>query len=585
MTGKPIVFFDPHQGIWPHAFPEALVASAIKQSGAEVIYATCDGLLAAGCYVMSAHGLKHSAPEASRRAVCTMCRKRRDALVSGLGVRSVSIDSLVSAEDQSKAADFANSVGREDIVSLDVDGFKVGRISLHETIIHHKLTALEELTSDSMDEFRVNLLNVMLALRATQALLKTLRPARIVSYNTHASTNYVMMLAAEKAGVPTFGLHAGGNMSNRFASLYVFRQDIVKLYKDWIANFDQSWGSLPTTRKGMRAASSHFLALTAGKTLWVYSAPKRSKYFDVRAHYGVASHQKILLATLSSYDELFSSQMMGIMDSPPLMFPSQVEWMRHLIDHVAQRPDLFLIIRVHPRELPNLRDKVHSTHAKKLAELLVDLPNNVRVNWPKEGISLYDLIPQVDVGLNGWSSTGKEVALLGVPVVLFTGDILFYPASLNRLAKNQPDYFQCIDEAIESGWSFERVRQVFRWLAVEYTLGTIDISDRFVYKEGARSLIRRAMGRLRRTLAYRFEASRLHRRLATSADLAKVILEDASVVDLQVSQQGRLDAAEEDRLLRQEVKTIVEVVYGQIPHGVSNAIDSLRRETGAKARV
>lgn len=510
-----------------------------------------------------------------------MCRKRRDALADGLGAKVVTMDSLLPQGVKEEMTAFVETIKVADIMGLEVDGFKVGRIAMHETIIHFKLTALEETTAEAMMEFRVKLLHVLLSLRVTQALVEKLLPSRILNYNTNLSSNHIMMLAAERAGVPTFGLHAGGNMGKRLSSLHVYRQDMVKLFKNWMNRFDREWAQLPTTAAGIRDAAMHFAALTSGKTLWVYSAPKQKMHFDVRGHYGIGANQKVLLATLSSYDELFSSQTLGIIDTPRLMFPTQIEWMQSLINHVTERPDLFLLIRVHPRELPNLRDNLHSNHAKKLAEVLVDLPPNVRINWPQEGISLYDLLPQVSVGLNGWSSTGKELAVMGIPVVLFTGDILFYPSSLNSLASDRGDYFRRIDEALQNGWSFERIRQVFRWLAVEYTLGTIDISDRFTYTEGARSWFRRAIGKLRRTFAYRFEASRLSRPMIQGQTFARVILDNASLIDMNITQQGRLDVAEEDRLIRQEMKGIVQSKFSQVPPGASANIDSLREATGA----
>jgi hypothetical protein len=580
MKSSPVVVFAPYSAIWSHALPEALAASALKQAGTEVIYVPCDGMMVESCAAMSAQRITSRSPLEERQALCGMCRKRRDALSDGLGGKVVTMDSLLGAGVRNEMAALVEQVKVEDIFDLEVDGFKVGRIALHETIIHFKLTALDEMTDEALADFRVKLLHVLLSLHVTKALVEQLSPARILNYNTHLSTNYIMMLVAERSGVPTFGLHAGGNMAKRLSSLYVFRQDMVKLYKDWKAHFENHWAQLPTTAAGVRDAALHFTALTSGKTLWVYSAPKKNNYFDVRIHYGIATEQKVLLATLSSYDELFSMQTMGVIDVPPLMFKTQVEWMQHVIDYVAKRPDLFLLIRVHPRELPNLRDKLHSTHAKKLAEVLVNLPPNVRINWPQEGISLYDLLPQVDVGLNGWSSTGKELALMGIPVVVYSEDILWYPSGLNIMAKDRNDYFRRIDQALCEGWSFDRVRQAFRWLAVEYTLGTIDISDRFTYKEGARSLFRRAIGKLRRTFAYRFEASRLNIPMKHGQNFAKVILDDVSLIDLNIAQQGRLDAAQEDRLIRQEMKHIVQSLYKRVPIGASTNIDSLRAATG-----
>ncbi len=585
MASQRVVFFAPFSGIWPHAYPEALVASSMKQEGAEVIYVTCDGLFAAGCAVMDSHGMAHTASEAQRKAVCRMCRRRQDALVSGLKVERVSLDSFVPDEARRECQDFARDLPRESISTVELDGFKVGCIGLHETLLHFKLTSLDELNEDSLADFRRRLYNVLLSLRATSGMLAKLKPHRIVGYNTHVSVLYIMMLAAERAGVPTFGMHAGGNMSNRFGSLYLFRSDMVRLYKQWITDFEEKWRNLPATRAGIESGASHFSALTSGKTVWVYSAPKKPEYLDVRAHFGIRPDQKVLLAMLSSYDELFSSQVMGVMPEHKLMFNSQVEWLEFLLKHLASRPDLFLIIRVHPRELPNQRDSIHSNHARRLEEALRDLPANVRINWPQEKISLYDLIPHVDVGLNGWSSTGKELAHLGVPVVLYNKEILYYPSSLNSLASDPTDYVAKIDAALASGWSFDRVIQVFRWLGLEYALGTVDIRDGFSFGEGRRSFFRRAMGKLRRMFAYRLQASRLGRRLRNHAVISRTILEGVDIIGLQYERQGGLTSAEELSVIRAEMRKMVESVYAQVPPGRSANIDALRQATGARVEA
>jgi hypothetical protein len=571
-----VLFYSPYAGLWPHALPEALVAGALQRNGAEVVYAVCDGMYSEGCIVMSAYRLSGDSDATARERVCRRCRKQRDLLAQQLGVRTVVIDSLLDAQSTDQIRSIVNEVTIDNLETFLYEGFPIGRYAIHETIIHHKLTSLSEMTEAAVEDFRLKLKHVLRTIFVGEKLLELVSPDRIVMYNTHISTNFALMNLTEKAGIPTFGLHAGGNMSDRFATLYVFRKDMVVLFQDWMRRFIQNWNALPTTAQGIRNATIHFLALTTGQTVWVYSAPKSAKHFDVREYFGIKPKQKVLLATLSSYDELYSSQMMGVMDTYPLIFSNQVEWIREVISFVKQREDLFLIIRVHPRELPNLRDAVHSRHAQMLADELKELPKNVRVNWPSDGISLYDLIPLVDVGLNGWSSAGKELAMLGVPVVIYTKDILFYPHTLNLLAKDRSNYFECIEKALAEGWSFERAKQVYRWLAVEYTLGTLSINDKFVLKEGARSFWRRAFNRLKRIITQRFEARKVREQLREEGKLVRSIMEDASIVDLQLNEQTRLSDEEEMTLLREEMGKILSTVYPNTPIGYSNTIDNLR---------
>ena len=77
-----------------------------------------------------------------------------------------------------------------------------------------------------------------------------------------------------------------------------------------------------------------------------------------------------------------------------------MDWIKFTVEWVSSRPDLFLIIRVHPREFPNKRESVTSEQAIALSKFFEHLPKNVAINWPSDSISLHDLIRITDVGLN-----------------------------------------------------------------------------------------------------------------------------------------------------------------------------------------
>lgn len=570
-----VMFFSPYAGIWLHAMPEALVASALGRQGVNVVYAVCDGMYSDGCYVMSAYGVSGDSGVAVRNRVCRHCRKQRDLLIKNLDCQVVVVDALLDSQSSEKIHSIMNEVSLGNIETFEYEGVPVGRYAIHETILHHKITALSELTDDSLRDFFLKLKHVLMTYFVGKKLLEQISPNRVVAYNTHISTNYTLMKMAEGRGVPTFGLHAGGNMSDRLATLYVFRQDMVVLYRNWMQQFMQKWSALPVNASCIRNATQHFLALAAGKTAWAYSAPKSRKYVDVKQRFGIRPGQKVLLATLSSYDELYSSQVMGVMGSYSMLFSTQVEWMREVIAYVKQRSDLFLIIRVHPRELPNKRDSAHSTHARMLANELNGLPSNVCVNWPADGISLYDLIPQVDVGLNGWSSAGKELSMLGVPVVIYTKDILYYPYSLNILASDKAHYFKCIETALSDGWSFDRARQVYRWLAIEYTLGTVSINDKFGAKEGG-ALWYRVLNRIKLSVYKRFEAKGLRSSLKEEKKFFDIIMDGADPVVLQLADSPSFSSEEEMEAICRDISQLLDALYPNIPAGYSKVIDGLR---------
>jgi hypothetical protein len=205
---------------------------------------------------------------------------------------------------------------------------------------------------------------------------------------------------------------------------------------------------------------------------------------------------------MGSYDEEVAAEMVGARKHhlAPL-FATQVEWIKALVNFIATRPDMFLLVRVHPREFPNRRDPALSQHARVLQQVLQGLPSNAAVNWPADGISVYDLADATDVFLNSWSSVGKEMSLLGIPVVIYSDQLAFYPADLNYLGMTLDSYFGAIEKALADGWSSERVRQSYRWAALEFVRACVFLGDSYPEVEHrVRSLPVKVVDRLRRCI-------------------------------------------------------------------------------------
>jgi hypothetical protein len=190
--------------------------------------------------------------------------------------------------------------------------------------------------------------------------------------------------------------------------------------------------------------------------------------------FNVPANAKLLVATLSSHDELFAAQQAGFVAPAETAFPSQIEWIDWLADYVAQRQDLFLLIRVHPREFPNKREiaGIVSDNARRLQAHLADLPPNCAVNWPSQKVSLYDLAKEADIFLNAWSSAGREMGLLGLPVVEWAAPLLLYEPQVDLCARDPADYGRKISLALQRGWNADAIRSMYRWCVLEYELST-----------------------------------------------------------------------------------------------------------------
>jgi hypothetical protein len=209
---------------------------------------------------------------------------------------------------------------------------------------------------------------------------------------------------------------------------------------------------------------------------------------------------------------------------------------------------------------------VKSEHARLLEEAFEELPRNAVVNWPADGVSLYDLAEIADVFLNAWSAAGKEMSLLGLPVVLFSAQQQVYPPDLNYVGSSAHDYFAKIEQALAEGWSTERMRATYRWYALEYERATIDIRESFPQSLARRDaqprrLLDRILTRISVRLKWRMDCL-LRRRLAAGGLINQIIAEGHdSLLDVCDWTSCGVSLEQETRALRHQVGRLLRALY------------------------
>lgn len=575
-----ILFFAPHSALWVHAFPEALVAEALQQGGHEIVYVTCGRLFAAHCVAMNAAGVRIDAADADKQKVCDRCDAHKRLIRNKFGFQGYDLADKVTPEDRRTARQLAVEVSRDGFLDFEMGGIAIGRIALYEFLLNRKKSSLD---FDDLEwsHFRQYLENSLLCFFGARRVLDAERPQRLVVYNSLYSVNRVMCELAEARGIPTYFLHAGHNLSNRLQTLLVGRRNGFEYYRYMIAAWPE-FKDRPCDAALMHRIGDHFMVLFRGQSVFGYSAASEALTQSIRQRFSVAAGQRIVVATMSSYDERFAAEAVGVITvTHDLPFPRQVDWINALKDYVVGRPDLFLIVRVHPREFPNRREQVKSEHARFLEAALTDLPENVAVNWPTDNISLYDLVNETSVFLNAWSAVGKEMSLLGVPVVIHAPELVAYPADLNYCATTREGYFRQIERALDEGWSVERSRMTFRWLAMEYGYGLIDIGDGYRQSEfPSRSFVQRATRRLLRIFdplyVARRDCARRPDHLAAATTINS-IFENLHHTPLSVEVPGtRASIEEETRALRIELGRIAGMISDVgAPAGIPLAKDRL----------
>jgi hypothetical protein len=141
---------------------------------------------------------------------------------------------------------------------------------------------------------------------------------------------------------------------------------------------------------------------------------------------------------------------------------SMEEWLERTLQYFAGRPDVQLVIRVHPGE-----KLIHGqSMVDVINRVLPKLPEFIHVIKPEEDVNTYDLIAAADLGLVYTTTVGLEMAMSGIPVIV-VGDTHYrqkgftldpdswvrYFKTLKAVFENPAEH-RLTDEQIDLAWAY-----------------------------------------------------------------------------------------------------------------------------------
>ena len=124
-------------------------------------------------------------------------------------------------------------------------------------------------------------------------------------------------------------------------------------------------------------------------------------------------------------------------------FPCMIDWVLQTIEYFAKRPDLQLLIRVHPAEVRHGM-KSQQPIIDEIQKVFPELPQNVLIIPPESSISTYAVMMQCDSVLIWATKTGLELAAMGLPIVV-AGEAWARNKGFTMDASSVEDYLKILD--------------------------------------------------------------------------------------------------------------------------------------------
>lgn len=324
----------------------------------------------------------------------------------------------------------------------------VKQVSLYDT----QYTLQVEDVDLSCDIYRLRAERNEAAARAALAWLQSNRPDVVIVPNGTIQELGVVYRVARHLNIPSVTYEFGDQRQRIWLAQ---NGEVMRQETDALWNARQE---TPLTPDQMERLQGLFMARQRAALwenfarLWQDTPPQGGE--QARAELGLDGRPVVLLATNVLGDSLTLGRQ--------IFSSSMAEWISRTVQYFTGRPDVQLVIRVHPGEILTRGLSM----AAVVRSVLPELPEHIRLIEPKDKLNTYDVIEVADVGLVYTTTVGLEMAMAGLPVVVtgkthyrgrgFTYDPdswVSYYKTLGQILENPPA-FRLTREQVERSWQY-----------------------------------------------------------------------------------------------------------------------------------
>jgi hypothetical protein len=423
-----ILVFSPFSAIWRHSILETRLIQVISSSKKfEVVSVGCGGLFPMDCSARNYLRRGDVFSLENSKEGCKKCCQSREIITDFIPAKKLNLIDFSNDSDLAAIEDLVQNFDVADALKFSFKHLPIGERALFEVVLKYKKRTLK-LNTEEYEEWKSVVSNMMLLVTPAMRILDQEKPDAVVTFNAQYGIPGIFAEIAIKMGIKTYSM--SGSVSPNEISGAISIWDWEKYKTQNPALFE--WPGVQKIRslnpEEIRRYSRHRAYIETGLSPWTYSQKKMNR--STYEAFNIKKSHKIVLAVVSSEDEIFASRVAGLLPlhrTQSSVFKSQLEWIDFLIKHYADNSDTHLIIRLHPREFPNKRENQISEQSDVWAAYFRDLPDNVHLDHPKNGFSLYDHFNHITMLTTGWSSSGVEALSYGIPVVTYDQNLLGYP--------------------------------------------------------------------------------------------------------------------------------------------------------------
>ncbi len=429
---------------------DMVLAIALTLRGARVSFLLCDGALTA-CEQCTFKMFKSpwQFVEAGPSNHCQACFGAGDSTYGALGLPVLKYSDFLTKGDKKSASRLAQKTPMADIPDFKFRGLSAGE---HAAAGALRFFARGDLSQEETAE-------PVLRRYFEASLLTAMAMGRLLASRSFRCLSFHHGIYIPQGIIGEVARQSGVRIANWVVAYR--KQRFIFSHGDTYHHtlVDEpvgTWDSISWTEKIQQQAMEYLKSRWQGSQDWIYFHENPTEDIErIRQELHFEKSQpSILLLTNVIWDAQLHYRANA--------FLNMLDWIEQTIRYFSKRPDLNLIIRVHPAEI---RGGIPSRQlmAEEIARLFPALPENIRIIGPEKDVSTYALALDCDTAIIYGTKTGVELTSIGIPVIV-AGEAWIRNKGLTDDATSPESYFRLLDALPK----LQRLPEVTKMRALKY---------------------------------------------------------------------------------------------------------------------
>lgn len=392
-------------GNLPAVTLEALLAVALTVRNANVTVLLCDGILPACllCDIDWYRDERRFAARGPQASHCSDCFSLTSRLYERLGIPVLRYSAFVSEADLQELERISASVPRDEIENYKHDEIAVGEHALAGALRFYARATLS-------DEYSETVLR-----RYFKAALITAHAVRrLLAVNPVDCAVFDHGIYVPQGVIGEVARHHGVRVVNWHVAYrkrcFVFSHHDT-YHHTLMSEPTSNWENIEWTPETEKEILEYLNSRWWGTNDWItYNKNPQSDVVAIQTELGI-SFDKPTVGLLTNV--MWDAQL----HYPANAFKNMLEWIKTTIEYFAARPELQLVIRVHPAEVTGTLPSRQPIVAE-IGKVFNVIPGNIFIIPPESKLSTYVLMRQCNAAIIYGTKAGVELTSMGIPTIV-----------------------------------------------------------------------------------------------------------------------------------------------------------------------